>query len=207
MADIFVPLWAGAPIVILSEEDRKDIRTIDTAIREYHITASVVSPQLLKRLPDHPSTLENICCGGERISGLYRSNGLVRNSYGLSETLSVAISYDLDQAYDNTPVGKPLEDFTVYLLGSDGQPVANGEEGEICIAGPLARGYLNLPEQTARTFVENPFAESDFDTRMLRTGDIGKMLPDGNILYVNRKDWMVKIKPKRVEMGEIEPVG
>lgn len=204
VADIFVPLWAGAPIVILSEEDRKDIRTIDTAIREYHITASVVSPQLLKRLPDHPSTLENICCGGERISGLYRSNGLVRNSYGLSETLSVAISYDLDQAYDNTPVGKPLADFTVYLLGSDGQPVANGEEGEICIAGPLARGYLNLPEQTARTFVENPFAESDFDTRMFRTGDIGKMLPDGNILYVNRKDWMVKINGQRVEMGEIE---
>ncbi len=158
VADIFVPLWVGAPIHILSEQDRKDIYTVDGYIDAHGITASVISPQLLKRLPDRKSTLTNICCGGERISNIYKEYQTIYNSYGLSETLSIAIAFALDKPYDNTPIGKPLEDFTVYLLDEEGRQVKEGEEGEICIAGPLARGYINLPGQTAKTFVENPYA-------------------------------------------------
>lgn len=204
VADIFVPLWVGAPIHILSEQDRKDIYTVDGYIDAHGITASVISPQLLKRLPDRKSTLTNICCGGERISNIYKEYQTIYNSYGLSETLSIAIAFALDKPYDNTPIGKPLEDFTVYLLDEEGRQVKEGEEGEICIAGPLARGYINLPGQTAKTFVENPYASGGLDRRMLHTNDVGKRLPDGNILYVNRKDWMVKVNGQRVEMGEVE---
>lgn len=75
----------------------------------------------------------------------------------------------------------------------------------MCIAGPLARGYINLPGQTAKTFVENPYASGGLDRRMLHTNDVGKRLPDGNILYVNRKDWMVKAeRPARRDTGEVE---
>lgn len=204
VADIFVPLWVGAPIHILSEEDRKDIYAVDSYIDAHGITASVISPQLLKRLPDRKSSLKNICCGGERISGIYQHHNTIYNSYGLSETLSIAIAFPLDRAYDNTPVGFPLEDFTVYLLDAEGNQVKDGEEGEICIAGPLARGYINLPEQTAKTFVNNPYAKGKHDKRMLHTNDMGKRLPNGSILYINRKDWMVKINGQRVEMGEVE---
>lgn len=168
----------------------------------------ISTPMPLRRRFSAPSSSSacraNICCGGERLSGVWREHGAIHNGYGLSETLSVALAFTVDRAYDNTPIGKPLEDFTVYLLDGAGQQVADGEEGEICIAGPLARGYINLPEQTARAFVENPFATSDENRRMLRTGDVGKRLPDGNILYVNRRDWMVKVNGQRVEMGEIE---
>lgn len=204
VADIFVPLWVGAPIHILSEQNRKDIYAVDAYIGAHSITASVISPQLLKRLPDRKSTLTNICCGGERISNIYKKHQTIYNSYGLSETLSIAIAFALDKPYDNTPIGKPLEDFTVYLLDEEGKQVKEGEEGEICIAGPLARGYINLPEQTAKTFVENPYATGDMDRRMLHTNDVGKRMPDGNIVYVNRKDWMVKVNGQRVEMGEVE---
>lgn len=203
-ADIFVPLWVGATIHILSEEDRKDVSVIEKYIDAHQITASVISPQMLKRMPSRKRPLVNICCGGERLSGIFQEYSTVYNSYGLSETLSVAIAFPLEQAYDNTPIGRPLEDYTVYIMDGEGRPVADGEEGEICIAGPLARGYINLPEQTARTFVENPYAAGALDRRMLHTNDMGRRLADGNIQYVNRKDWMVKINGQRVEMGEVE---
>ncbi|MDA6260069.1 AMP-binding protein, partial [Escherichia coli] len=79
------------------------------------------------------STLTNICCGGERISNIYKEYQTIYNSYGLSETLSIAIAFALDKPYDNPPIGKPLEDFTVYLLDEEGRQVKEGEEGEICI--------------------------------------------------------------------------
>lgn len=202
--DIMVSLWVGATIHILSEKERKDILFIDKYIDEHKITSSVISPQLLKQLPNRKSTLKNIDCGGERISGIFLDNSSIFNSYGLSEVLSVAITFKLDKAYDNTPIGKPLEDFKVFLLDADGNQVEEGQEGEICIAGPVAREYINLPEQTAKTFVENPFSTCDLDKRMMHTNDIGKLLPDGNIVYVNRKDWMIKINGQRVEMGEVE---
>ncbi len=202
--DAHVTLWQGAPLHILSEEDRKDIPTIENYIDTHGITSTVISLQLLKFLPDRKSSLVNICCGGERLSGISRKNGVLRNIYGLSEVLSAATTLPVDKAYDNTPIGLPLEDFTIYLLDEQNNLVEDGKEGEICIAGPLARGYLNLPEQTAKAFVENPFSTKEMDARMLRTGDVGKRLPGGEIVYTNRKDWMVKVNGQRVEMGEVE---
>ncbi|MBQ1617767.1 MAG: hypothetical protein II086_10940, partial [Ruminococcus sp.] len=65
-------------------------------------------------------------------------------------------------------------------------------------------GYINLPELTAEVFTENPYSVDETDKRLLHTRDICKRLPDGSVVYVNRKDWMVKINGQRVEMGEVE---
>lgn len=202
--DILTSLWAGAEIHILTEEQRKDILFIDQYIDSHHITAAVISPQLLKRLPVRESSLKLINSGGERISGIYSPYAHIKNAYGLSELLSIAMSFELDKEYDNTPIGKPLEGYKALLLDEDGNLVPDGEEGELCIAGTMARGYINLPKKTAETFTENPYSEDETDKRLLHTNDICKRLPDGNIVYVNRKDWMVKINGQRVEMGEIE---
>ena len=86
----------------------------------------------------------------------------------------------------------------VKLLGND------GDEGEICVSGDMGRGYVGLPEQTAQTFTPNPFREKDGHDILIHTGDLGKRLPDGNIIYINRRDWMIKINGQRVEPGEIE---
>ncbi len=202
--DILTPLWAGAEIHILTEAQRKDILFIDEYIDKHHITASVISPQLLKQLPVRESSLKLINSGGERISGIYSPYARIKNAYGLSEVLSIAMTFELDKAYDNTPIGRPLSGFKAYLLDENGKQVPDGEEGELCLAGTMARGYINLPELTAEVFTENPYSENEWDKRMLHTKDICKKLPDGSIVYVNRKDWMVKINGQRVEMGEVE---
>ena len=75
----------------------------------------------------------------------------------------------------------------------------DGEDGEICVCGVFGECYLNLDEQSARTFEHREDGKV-----LLHTGDIGRKLPDGNYIYVNRKDWMVKINGQRVETGEIE---
>ena len=202
--DILTPLWAGAEIHILTEEQRKDILFIDNYIDRHHITASVISPQLLKQLPIRDSSLKLINSGGERISGIYSPYAHIKNAYGLSELLSIAMTFELDKAYDNTPIGRPLSGFKAYLLDENGNQVKDGEEGELCIAGTMARGYINLPEQTAEVFTDNPYSTDEKFKRLLHTGDICRKLPDGSFLYVNRKDWMVKINGQRVETGEVE---
>ena len=202
--DILTPLWAGAEIHILTEDQRRDIIFIDEYIDKHGITASVISPQLLKQLPVRESSLKLINSGGERISGIYSPYAHIKNAYGLSELLSIAMTFELDKAYDNTPIGRPLSGFKALLLDDDGNIVPDGEEGELCIAGTMARGYINLPELTAEIFTENPYSESDADKRLLHTRDVCKRLPDGSVVYVNRKDWMVKINGQRVEMGEVE---
>ena len=202
--DIHTPLWAGATIHILTQAQRGDVLFIDKYIDEHNITASVISPQLLKQLPVRESSLKLINSGGERISGIYSPYAKIKNAYGLSELLSIAMTFELDKAYDNTPIGRPLEGFKALLLDAEGRKVADGEEGELCIAGTMARGYINLPELTEKTFTENPYSEDENDKRLLHTNDICKRLPDGTIVYVNRKDWMVKVNGQRVEVGEVE---
>ncbi len=202
--DILTPLWAGATIHILTQSQRGDVLFIDRYIDEHNITASVISPQLLKQLPVRESSLKLINCGGERISGIYSPYAKIKNAYGLSELLSIAMTFELDKAYDNTPIGRPLEGFKALLLDEEGHMVPDGEEGELCIAGTMARGYINLPELTEKTFTENPYSEDENDKRLLHTNDICKRLPDGTIVYVNRKDWMVKVNGQRVEVGEVE---
>ncbi|MCR5235925.1 MAG: amino acid adenylation domain-containing protein, partial [Lachnospiraceae bacterium] len=202
--DILTPLWAGAQIHILTESQRGDVLFIDRYIDEHRITASVISPQLLKQLPVRKSSLKLINSGGERISGIFSPYAKIKNAYGLSELLSIAMTFELDKAYDNTPIGRPLSGYKALLLDEEGRKVPDGEEGELCIAGTMARGYINLPELTEETFTENPYSEDENDRRLLHTKDICKRISDGTIVYVNRKDWMVKVNGQRVEIGEVE---
>ncbi|MBK2297393.1 AMP-binding enzyme, partial [Francisella philomiragia] len=94
-------------------------------------------------------------------------------------------------------------------LDSNKQPVAIGVIGELYIGGAgLARGYLNRPELTAEKFVINPFVTEEDKlngyTRLYKTGDLVRWLPDGNIEYIGRNDFQVKIRGYRIELGEVE---
>jgi amino acid adenylation domain-containing protein len=102
-------------------------------------------------------------------------------------------------------IGRPLAGFRVHLLDSDLQPVADGEPGEIAVAGTgLARGYLRRPELTAERFVPAPWAGEGPGSRLYRTGDLARLLPSGELDFLGRIDHQVKIRGFRVEPGEVE---
>ncbi len=201
--DNYTPLCVGSTIHMLTDEQRKDIRYVEDYIAHHNITVSYVSPSQLKVFRNKSKSLRLVTAAGERLVGQYSDDYQILNFYGTSET-GTAISFMVDKKYDNTPIGRPCGNIKAYILDNDLKPVPDGEEGELCLAGPISNGYINLSEQTEKSFVKNPYSESDDDKMMFRTNDIVKRLPDGNILYVNRKDWMVKINGQRVETGEIE---
>jgi acyl carrier protein len=108
--------------------------------------------------------------------------------------------------FDTTVIGRPIANVQVYLLDKQNQPVPIGGPGEIHIGGDgVARGYLNQPEITREKFIRNPFS-NDPKSRLYKTGDLARYLPDGNIEFLGRIDDQVKIRGYRIELGEIDAV-
>ena len=126
------------------------------------------------------------------------------NVYGPTETTVYATTYLCDQHIEpaKIPIGEAVTNDFIYILNEKLEPVAFGEEGEICIGGAgVANGYLNRPELTAEKFIPNPFTGIG---RMYRTGDIGRQLENGLFDFIGRRDFQVKLRGQRIEIGEIE---
>lgn len=197
--EYFAVLSRGACSHILPEEIRKDVRLLEDYYAARGITCGFISPQMLRLFKNKSNTLKKVVTGSERVSMLAGDGYELYNCYGSSETAVVTAYYKIEEPMENTPIGRPVEGLAFFLLDEDGNEVADGEDGEICIKGILAESYLNLEEQSAKTFIKQ-----EDGSVLLHTGDMGRKLPDGNYVYVNRKDWMVKINGQRVETGEIE---
>ena len=127
------------------------------------------------------------------------------NMYGITET-TVHVTYrrvfaaDVDER--ESLIGEPIADMQVYLLDEQLRPVSDGDEGEICVGGGgVALGYLNRPELTAERFVADPFAAGG---RLYRSGDLARRRADGELVYLGRRDFQVKINGFRIELGEVE---
>lgn len=169
-------------------------------------TAAAVLPQMF-------AGVRQLLVGGDVVSPqavatvLRMHPGLsVINGYGPTETTTFAATWPISLADTEAaclPIGRPLRDTEIFLLDAALAPVAAGELGEICIAGPgVARGYLGRPELTAERFVPCPWRGGG--ARMYRTGDVGWRRPDGVIMFSGRGDGQVKIRGVRVETGEVE---
>ncbi|MFN8494520.1 MAG: amino acid adenylation domain-containing protein [Caldilineaceae bacterium] len=129
------------------------------------------------------------------------------NTYGMTE---VACDSSYFETADRvtfaestiTPVGRPFNNVSHYILDKWLQPVPIGTPGEIYIGGAgVMQGYINRPDLTAATLVANPFRPGEM---LCRTGDVGRYLPDGNAEFVGRADNQVKLRNFRIELGEIE---
>ncbi|MDZ7963727.1 MAG: amino acid adenylation domain-containing protein [Nostoc sp. DedSLP03] len=133
------------------------------------------------------------------------------NHYGPTEATVGVLTYQVEGVPDTrqsstVPIGCPLANTQIYILDSKKQPTPISVPGEVYIGGAgLARGYLHRPELTAEKFVPNPFSDNP-QSRLYKTGDLARYLPDGNIEYIGRIDNQVKIRGFRIELGEIEAV-
>ena len=159
-------------------------------------------------------SLRQVIFGGEALNraaleSWIAAHGLDRpalvNMYGITET-TVHVTYARLQSGSPAPrsVGRPIPDLGVYILDAQMNPVPMGVVGELHVAGAgLARGYLNRPGLTAQRFVPNPFSPVP-GSRMYKSGDLARYLPDGEIEYLGRADTQVKLRGFRIETGEAE---
>ncbi|MEN8218026.1 MAG: amino acid adenylation domain-containing protein [Pseudomonadota bacterium] len=156
------------------------------------------------------NSLKLIIVGGDVMLPEWPPMNSIRliNAYGPTEATITTTTFEITSQFDGKthpiPIGRPLANKTVYILDTYNNPVPIGVRGELHIGGAsLARGYLNRPELTAEKFIKNPFSEG---SRLYKTGDLARYLPDGNIEYLGRIDNQVKIRGFRIELGEIEAV-
>lgn len=187
-------LKIGAIVHIFPDEVRKDVKMMEAYIEQNKITTSFISPSVLMNFQLQSDVLRTIWTGSERVGEINQGSYKIINTYGLTETAGPITFFELDKACDNVPIGKPGRGVKVHILDEDGNAVDVGNAGEICLEGIFTKGYYKMPEASECLYRGN----------VLHTGDIGMIREDGNLVYLNRNDWMVKINGQRVEPGEIE---
>ena len=197
------PLCAGASVTIIPRDVIGNPLSLAAFIDRMHISQLFMPPSVLKLFRPAGSSLRVVTTGSERVSNVTSQDYPIYNLYGMSETCAAVTAFLIDKPYHNTPIGRAMEGCSVYLLDENGQ---EADEGEICVTGYLMTGYIGMPEKTAEVKVKNPYFAKDGHETMIRTGDLGRRDENGNIVYINRKDWMMKINGQRVEPGEIEAV-
>ena len=193
----FPVLKGGGQLHFYTGDVRIDVKKLEDYIEQYGITHTFISPAVLANFHNRSASLKVVYTGSEKLVNQCSRDGYtLLNNYGMTETMGAVFVYKVDQPYESTPVGRPTPDSPTewMLLGDDGKPVAEGEEGELVLRGHFCKGYYKDPERTAQLYQDG----------WLHTNDILRQLPDGNLVYVNRKDWMVKINGQRVEPGEVE---
>jgi amino acid adenylation domain-containing protein len=220
--DIFCAIAAGATLSVATEDlllfPEKLVRFMErqnvtlwkgvSSLLMYMCRAGVIRPG---RLP----SLRTVIYAGESLNPQYLSRWMQAfpeksffNGYGPTEATGVSLCYHVDHLPEigrPIPIGYPRNKMKAVLLGEDGLPVAPGETGELCIAGPgLAKGYLNDPEKTKKQFTSPPPECRDLGDRIYHTGDLACQNPDGSFVFIARKDHQVKWMGYRIELAEIE---
>lgn len=128
------------------------------------------------------------------------------NAYGPTEASDDITHHVMEEAleYDPVPIGKPLRNFHIYIVDEYMKLCPIGVEGEIVVSGlGVGRGYINHPERTSLAFMKD-LIPGNFQERLYKTGDLGKWLADGTIVFCGRKDHQVKMRGFRIELSEIE---
>ena len=192
----------GGTTYIVSETTRKSLDALADFYKFRGITICWMAPQFLRvflKAKDEPFALQRIITGSERVSMVYSDKYSILNLYGSSEVGAIVSRYDIPCETRETPIGKALPGASLLICDEDGNPVPDGTEGEICVLMELDTVYYKDPEKTSRCMLPMPDGKTLF-----RSGDLGYIREDGNAMYVNRKDWMVKVNGQRVETGELE---
>jgi amino acid adenylation domain-containing protein len=204
-------LSAGGTLVLSNTEKYMDVQKLSEFINENSITILSTVPSMiagLNTINKFPESIRLILSGGETLFPNHidrLKNVQIVNGYGLTEsgicsTYKVIDQDDLEKGH--LPVGRPIINNYVYVLDKNLEPVPIGTKGEIYISGiGIARGYLHNDEMTKERFIDNPFSKG---YKMLKTGDVGYWLENGDLQFIGRTDNQVQVHGYRVELGEIQ---
>jgi amino acid adenylation domain-containing protein len=216
--DIYLPLKHGATLVLIGEANGKEPVTLASLVAERRITCWYSTPSILSfltqfgRLERHDwSALRIVHFAGEVFAVKHLRALKERvphpryfNLYGPTET-NVCTFYEIPREIPAEravpfPIGRPCPHYIHRVVDSEGRDVLRGEEGELWVSGPgVMMGYWNAPERDAEVFRTDAAGR-----RWYRTGDIVVEPPDGNLVFVGRRDRMVKKRGYRIELGEVE---
>ncbi|MGW3210312.1 non-ribosomal peptide synthase/polyketide synthase, partial [Streptomyces sp. NPDC001135] len=211
--ELYLPLLAGACVVVASREEVLDPDALGTLITRHGGTVLQATPSLWQTLVDQvPHALPGLrmLIGGEAVPGplaaaMATAGERVTNVYGPTETTIWSTTAELDGTDTAPPIGRPIRNTRAYVLDGALRPVGPGVPGELYLGGAgLARGYLGRPGLTAERFVADPYGLPG--ARMYRTGDLVRWSADGDLEYLGRTDFQVKVRGFRIELGEIEAV-
>lgn len=216
--DIFVtetlmPLANGLKVILANEEEAKIPAHLDALILKNDVDILQTTPSKMKTLiADNKhlaylKKLKAIILGGEALDTVLAnrlrnlSNAKLFNIYGPTETTVWSTNLCLKDDMKEISIGKPIANTQIYIVDKYLNLMPLGVVGELCIAGDgVGLGYLNRPELNKEKFVDNPFGP----TKLYKTGDLAYWQKDGNIMYVGRTDFQIKIRGLRIELGEIE---
>ena len=210
MMDMYPALTCGACVHIIGEDIRLNLPDLNDYFNQQGITHSFITTQVgyqfATNVENH--SLRCFAVGGEKLSALNPpTNYKMYNGYGPTECTIFTTNYWVKDYELDIPIGKPLDNLKLYIVDKQFNRLPIGAMGELWVTGPqVSRGYLNRPEKTAETYIQNPFSDDPKHARVYRTGDIVRYLPDGNIQFVGRRDGQVKIRGFRIELKEVEAV-
>jgi len=207
-------LWTltrGFMVVVHGDEGAS---TIADEIARDGVTHLQMTPSLARMLALDArafaalGSLKQMLLGGEAVPASIIEHlrqvfqGEIYNMYGPTETTIWSTTYRVGEPQKTVSIGQPIANTQIYLLDANLQPVPVGEIGELFIGGEgVARGYWNRPDLTAERFIVIPSISAQ---RIYRTGDLARYLPEGNIEFLGRADFQIKLRGHRIEPGEIE---
>lgn len=220
--EVIRSLLQGIPSYVIPDDVIYDPWKLVDFLHEHQITRVLFTPSLLEQILNTPGldladkfkTLRIVWLNGEVVPTALRNRFFERlphikliNDYSISECHDVCTHdlADLDPALSPkyAPLGFPMSNVRIYLLDQDQRPVPRGMSAEIYVGGDsLARGYLDEPEKTAERFVRDPIR--DDGSRLFRTGDLGMILPNGQLEVKGRVEFMVKLRGYSIVLGAVE---
>jgi mycobactin peptide synthetase MbtE len=223
LEEIFPALLSGATLLMAGyQKALPTVRHFLGVLERYEVTGFEITTAYWHQLADEltesalrlPDTVRFVVMGGDRVRPdrvlAWRESGIpLIHVYGPTESTATATYHHsgrtVPRADGLLPIGTAIDNTDVRLLDGALLPVARGDAGEVFVAGDaLARGYLRAPAETASRFLPDPYGPAG--SRMYRTGDMARLLPDGQLEFLGRTDNQVKIRGFRVEPGEIEAV-
>jgi amino acid adenylation domain-containing protein len=212
--EIWGSLLNGGRLYLASKDNILSPIDLNETVKKFRINTMWMTSPLFNHMVQEDieifAGLKNLLVGGDVLSPVFINRVRHRfpqlnmiNGYGPTENTTFSATFSIDREYEeNIPIGKPIANSTVYIMDQFNQLQPIGIPGELAAGGDgVSRGYLNNVEWTAEKFAAQPFLGND---RLYRTGDLARWLADGNIEFLGRLDYQVKIRGIRIELEEIE---